>query len=100
MMRGLEPLCWEDRLGELGLVSPGKRRLRRDLIVAFQYLKEVFKRDWHRLLSSTCSNRTGNNVFKLKEGRLRLERRKKFLTMRVVRPWHRLPREEEDAPSL
>ena len=26
--------------------------------------------------------------------------RKKFLTVRVVRPWNRLPREAVDAPSL
>jgi len=26
--------------------------------------------------------------------------RKKFFTVRVVRPWHRLPREAVDAPSL
>ncbi|KFW79433.1 hypothetical protein N336_00283, partial [Phalacrocorax carbo] len=37
---------------------------------------------------------------KLKEGRFRLDTRQKFFTMRVVKHWHRLPREAVDAPSL
>ncbi|KFV09982.1 hypothetical protein N340_12538, partial [Tauraco erythrolophus] len=36
----------------------------------------------------------------LKEGRFRLGKKKKFFTVRVVRHWHRLPREAVAAPSL
>ncbi|PKU38683.1 hypothetical protein llap_11013 [Limosa lapponica baueri] len=100
MIRGLEHLFYEDKLRELGLFILEKRRLRGDLVAAFQYLIEAYRKDGEGLFVRQCSNRTKGNSFKLKEGRFRLDIRKKFFTMRVVRHWHRLPREVVDAPSL
>ena len=52
------------------------------------------------LFTRACRDRTRGNCFKLKEGRFRLEIRKKFFTLRVLRHWNRLYREAVDAISL
>ena len=51
-------------------------------------------------LTGPVATGRGGNGFKLKEGRFRLDRRKKCFMLRVVGCWHKLPREMVDAPSL
>ncbi|KAK4831274.1 hypothetical protein QYF61_016744 [Mycteria americana] len=78
IIRGLEHLSYGDKLRELGLFSLEKRRLWGDLIAAFQYLKGAYRKDGDRLFIKACCDRTKSNGFKLREGRFRLDLRKKF----------------------
>ena len=99
MIRRLEHFC-EERLRELGLFIREKRRLWGDLIVAFQYLKGVYKQEWERLFTWVDGDWTRVNGFKLRQERFRLDIRRNFITQRVVTHWNRLPKEVVDAPSL
>jgi len=52
------------------------------------------------LITSVDSGRTNENGFKLRQGRFRLDDRRKLFTQRIMKHWNRLPQEVEDAPSL
>mgnify|MGYP001854496562 CR=1 FL=1 len=82
------------------MFSLKKRRQQGDQIVAFQYLNRSYRKERHKFFSRVCGDRTRGNDFKLKEGRFRLDIRKKSVTVRVVRHWNSLPIDVVDAPSL
>jgi len=91
MIQGMEHISYEDRLRELGLFSLRKRRLQDGLIAAFLYLKGSSRKEGDRLFSRVC--RTRGNSFKHKQGRFRLDIRKKSFAVRVVKHGNRLPRD-------
>ncbi|KFZ45902.1 hypothetical protein N321_12173, partial [Antrostomus carolinensis] len=90
LIQGLQHLSYEDRPRELGLFS----------LAAFQYLKGAYKKSGEGLFIRAINDKTSGNGFKLEEGRFRIDIRKKFFTVRVVRHWNRLPKEVVDTPSL
>ncbi|RMC15144.1 hypothetical protein DUI87_07326 [Hirundo rustica rustica] len=82
-IRGQEHLRCEDRLRKLKLFSLERSRLCGDLIAAFQYLKQDYRKAGEELCVRNRSGSTRMSGYKWKEGKFRLNIRKKFLTMYV-----------------
>ena len=84
----------------VGAIQPGEEKVPGRPYHSLPVRAGACKKGGEGLSTRVCSDRSRGNGLKLKEGRIRLDARKKFFTMRVVRHWHRLPREVVAAPSL
>lgn len=61
----------------------------------FWYLNGVYWEAGEGLLVRSCSDKTGNNVYRLEEWKFIVDISNKFFSVGMARHWHRLP---EDAP--
>lgn len=97
MITDLEHLSSEERLRESWLFNMEKRRLCQDLIVVSQYLKWAYKKEEESLFAMVVVKEQGAIFLNC---RVRLDIRRKFFMMRLVRHLNRLPKEIVDATSL
>ena len=84
MIGGLETKPYGERLKELGMFSLEKRRLRRNMMALFKYLKGCHIEEGQDLFSILPECRTRNNGLKLQEARFQQEIRRNLLTVRAV----------------
>jgi len=77
-----------------------KRRLRGDLVNAYQYLKRGCQEEGARLFPVVPSNRTRENRHNLKHRKFHLNMRKIFTTLTVTEHWNGLFRGVVESPSL
>ena len=90
MIRGLEHLPSEERLRDMGILSPEKRRLKGNLINTDNYFKSSCQEGKSRLLSVMPSNRTREKGKKKELRKFHMNMRKKFFTLGVTEHLNKL----------
>ena len=104
---------YEERLTATGLTTLEERRTRGDLIETFKTLKgfnKVEKEEWFKEVGHEARPTRANTIITgggekrkeliLQQERARLDVRKHFFTVRVVKKWNELPEEVKNQTSI
>lgn len=100
MIKGLEYLLYEERLGHLQLFILEKRIQRRDLINTY---KGLVSSEWGQALFNFFywlgpGNRTRDSGHEREHKKIHMNMRKSFFNVRVTEHWNKLPREVVGSP--
>ena len=91
MIYGFNKLTYEERLKRLKLFTLEERRVRGDLMEAYNIVTGKEKIDSRRLFQLADTGNLRENSLKLFKKPARLELRRNYFTMRVVENWNKLP---------
>lgn len=92
MVKGLDHLPYEERLGELGLFSLEKRWPKGDLTNVYKYFKCGRQKDMANCFSVVCGDRTRRKVSKIEHRKFHSNMWKNSFMLRVMEHRNRLPR--------
>lgn len=76
----------------IGTVQSGEDKAPGRAYCSLSVLEGHLQERWTASFQQVYCDRTRGNLFKLKKGRFRLDRRKRFFTIMVMSHWNRLPR--------
>ncbi len=100
MVKGLRELPYEERLRRLNIFSLERRRLRGDLILAYNIFYGRLDLPQAEFFEAPAERDLRGHDFKLRHRSFRLLRRKAAFSVRLPISWNKLPMEIVNSPTL
>ncbi len=100
MVKGMREPPYEERLRRLNLFSLERRRLRGDLILAYNIFHRRLDLPQAEYFEAPAERNLRGHIFKIRHRSFRLLRRKAAYSVRLPGPWNSLPSHIFNAPSL
>ncbi len=100
MVKGMRELPYEDRLRRLNIFSLERRRLRGDLILAYNIFHGHLDLSRAEVFEAPSERNLRGHDFKLRPRRFRFLRRKAAFSVRLPISWNKLPMEIVNSITL
>ena len=100
MVKGMRELPYEERLRRLNIFSLERRRLRGDLILAYNICHGRLDLPHAEFFETPAERDLRGHGFKLRHRRFRLRRRRAAFSVRLPPSWNKLPTAMVTAPTL